>query len=95
MKFTRRDVKEKVPNNRKIKSKFNKHDLNLKKSPAEVVYINESLSPNRRKILNTARALKKEKGYTFVWVKIGRIFRRKNEGNPVIVVTSMDQIAGL
>lgn len=93
--FTRRDVKEEVLNKRKIKRNFNTQDLNLKKSPAEVVYISESLSPNRRKILNAARALKKEKGNTFVWVKIGRIFLRKNEGNPVIVVTSMDQIAGL
>lgn len=47
------------------------------------------------KILNAARALKKEKGYTFVWVKNGRIFLQKNEGNTVIVVTSTDRVAGL
>lgn len=95
VKFTRRDVKEDVLNKRKIKRNFNTHDLNIKNSPAEVVYINESLSPNRRKILNAARALKREKGYTFVWVRNGRVFLRKSEGDPVIVATSIDQVAAL
>lgn len=92
VKFTRQDVKE-VLNSWKIKRNFNTYGLNLKISLAEAMYT--ILSSNRRKILNAARALKKEKGYTFVWVKNGRIFLQKTEGNPVIVVTSMDRIAGL
>lgn len=95
VKFTRRIIKEELLGKRKIKRNLNTHDLNMKNSPAEVVYINESLSPARRKILNAARALKKEKGYTFVWVRDGRIFLRKNEGDPVIVASTMDQLSSL
>lgn len=95
VKFTRRSVKEEMLQKRKVKRNFNTHDLNFKDTQADVVYINESLSPARRRILNAARALKREKGYTFVWVKNGRIFLRKNEGDPVVVATTLEQITSL
>lgn len=95
VKFTHRNVKEDVLHKRKVKRNFNSHDINFTDSPTEVIYVNESLSPARRKILNAARALKREKGFTFVWVKNGRIFLRKNEGDPVIMATSVDQVASL
>lgn len=94
VKFTRRTVKEDLLKKQKIKRNFNTHNLGNKDSQAEVVYINESLSPARRRILNAARALKREKGYSYVWVS-GRIFLRKNEGDPVVVASSLDQVASL
>lgn len=95
VKFTRRTVKEDLLQKRKVKRNFNTHDIGFKGSQAEVVYINESLSPARRKILNAARALKREKGYSYVWVRNGRIFLRKNEGDPVVVASTLDQVASL
>lgn len=95
VKFTRRTVKEEMLSKRKVKRNFNTHDLGFRGTAADVVYINESLTPVRRKILNAARALKKEKGYTYVWVKNGRIFLRKNDGDPAIVATSVEQLASL
>lgn len=95
MKFTRRTTKEEMLHKRKVKRNFNTDDLGFRNRQADVVYINESLLQNRRRILNAARTLKREKGYTFVWVRNGRIFLRKNEGDPMIVVTTMEQIQRL
>lgn len=95
VKFTRRTIKGNMLHKRKVKRNFNTHDLGFKDLQADVVYINESLSPARRKILNAARALKREKGYSYVWVRNGRIFLRKNEGDPVIVASTLDQVASL
>jgi regulator of replication initiation timing len=73
VKFVRRHVKEEVLRKRKIKRNLNTSDIGMSSGPAEIVYINESLSPARRKVLNAARAFKKEQGFTFVWVKNGNI----------------------
>lgn len=78
VKFTRRIVKEDIITKRKVKRNFNTYDIKMMDSPAEVVYINDSLSPAKRKILNAARALKRNGKFTFVWVKNGRIFLRKS-----------------
>lgn len=91
VKFTRRSTKEEFLAKRKIKRNFNTSDLGRTSGPADVIYVNESLSPARRKVLNAARALRKDQGYTYVWVKNGKILLRKNEGDKVIVVTILYQ----
>ncbi|KAG8271835.1 hypothetical protein J6590_054665 [Homalodisca vitripennis] len=61
------------------------------------IYINESLSPGRRRLLNAAREKKSEKHYTYLWIRGGKILMRKAEGEPVKVVTSLadlDKLAG-
>lgn len=95
IKFVRRSMKEEFIRKRKIKRNFNSHDIGFTDRPNNVIYINESLSQPRRRILNEARALKKDKQYSFVWVKNGRIFLRKSEGDKAIVLTSIEQVAAL
>lgn len=60
--------------------------LGLTTTPARPVYINESLSPGRRRLLNAARVVKKEKLYTYLWIRGGKIMMRKADIEPVIVV---------
>lgn len=95
VKFTRRTVKEEILRQRRIKRNLNTKDIGFTDSNAEVIYMNESLTPHRRKIFNEARALKKEKGYTFLWVRNGKILLRESEGSRVIAVTSSAQITKL
>jgi hypothetical protein len=95
VKFTRRIVKEDLLQRRKVKRNFNTSDIGITSGPANTIYINESLTQNRRKVLNAARAIQKEKNFAFVWVKNGKIFLRKREGERVIVLTSLDQVNAL
>lgn len=94
VKFVRRETKLKLLEKRRVKRNFSTKDLGYT-APADPVYINESLSPVKRKILAAARAVKKEKQFTYLWVRNGKIFLRKNPGDPVIVVNSMEAITKL
>ncbi|KAG8303920.1 hypothetical protein J6590_106817, partial [Homalodisca vitripennis] len=54
------------------------------------IYVNNSLTQANRKLLNTAREVKREKQYTYLWVRNGRIFMRKNPGDRFVVIDSME-----
>jgi hypothetical protein len=95
VKFVRREVKQTMLEKRRVKRNLNTKDVGFTQTTAEPVYINESLSPAKRRLLAAARAVKKEKNYTYLWVRNGKIFLRKNPGDSVIVITSMEQIAKL
>lgn len=92
VKMVRRLDAEGLLQKRRVKRNMNTHDLGLTAKPAEVVYVNESLAPERRRILNAARLLKREKGYTYLWIRGGKIFLRKSDGDRVIVLDSMDDL---
>lgn len=52
------------------------------------VYINESLSPARRRLYAVAREAKRSKGYKWLWVRGGRILMKKEDNGPVIHINS-------
>lgn len=95
VKMVRRIDAEGLLHKRRVKRNFNSHDLGMTDRPAEVVYVSESLTAARRRLLNAARQAKREKSYTYLWVRGGKILMRKAQGDPVKVVTSMDSINGL
>lgn len=45
------------------------------------IYVNESLSPARRRLLKLARDAKKSKNYKYVWVRGGKILMKKDDTN--------------
>jgi hypothetical protein len=95
VKFVRREVKQTMLEKRRVKRNLNTKDVGFTQTNAEPVYINESLSPAKRKLFAAARVLKREKGYTYLWVRNGKIFMRKSQGDPVIVISSQEQIEKL
>lgn len=94
VKFVRREDKIKMLEKRRIKRNLNTRDIGYP-GEANPVYVNESLSPARRRLLAAARTAKREKNYTYIWVRNGKIFMRKNPGDPVVVITSHECIAKL
>lgn len=94
VKFTRRIIKDELLTKRRVKRNLNTSDMDLP-GPARVVYINESLTPTRRRIFNEVRVIKKEKGFTFVWVRNGKILVRPSEGDKVTVVTNWSDVEKL
>ncbi|XP_046685594.1 uncharacterized protein LOC124371301 [Homalodisca vitripennis] len=93
VKFVRRMDKEEFLRKRRVKRNLNLSHIN--KPGGEVIYVNESLSPERRRLLALAKAAKREKGYTFLWIRNGKIFLRKEEEAPVIVVTRQEHLSKL
>ncbi|KAG8264258.1 hypothetical protein J6590_014545 [Homalodisca vitripennis] len=95
VKFLRKLDKERFILMRWKKRNVNTRDLGFMGGEASPVYINESLTQDKRKLLNAARIAQREKQYTFIWVKNGRIFLRKNQGDRVVVVDSLDDVEKL
>lgn len=88
VKMTRRLDAEAVLQKRRVKRNFSTHHLGLTATKATPIYINESLSPGRRRILNEARVAKKEKNYTYLWIRGGKIMMRKADKEPVKIVNT-------
>lgn len=95
VKMVRRLDAEGLIQKRRVKRNLNTHDLGFKERAAEPVYLNESLAPGRRRLLNAARQVKREKSYTYLWIRGGKILMRKNPGDSVKVVSTMEDIAHL
>lgn len=93
VKFVRRHEKEEFLRKRRVKRNLNLSHVN--KQGGTPIYINESLSPERRRLLAMARTVKREKAYAFIWVRNGKIFLRKQENAPVIVVTRQEDLSKL
>lgn len=93
VKFVRRLDKDSLLQKRRVKSNFSTRHMNL--AMDQPVYINEALSPTRRRLCAEARKLKREKKYQYLWVRGGKIFLRREEGAPVIQVTCEDDLAKL
>lgn len=85
VKFVRRLDKDELLQKRRVKSNLSTRHMNLRVD--QPVYINEALTPARRKLLAAARQVKREKNIKFLWVRGGKIFLRKEEAAPVIHVS--------
>lgn len=58
-----------------------------------IIYLNEALTPFRRRLLGLARAAKKKASdFKFVWVKNGMIFARKDPNSKIFRVSSEEDI---
>lgn len=51
------------------------------------IYINEHLIPYYKKLYKQAREAATQFGYAYVWIRNGKIFMRKNDTSPSIIIT--------
>lgn len=85
VKFVSRLDKEELLRRRRVKRNLSTRHMNLRVD--QPVYINESLTPARRKLMAEARQVKREKNIRFLWVRNGKLFMRKEESAPVIHIS--------
>lgn len=95
VKMVRRLDAEGLLARRRVKRNLNTSDLGYNLPQSNPVYINESLSPSRRKLFLAARTIKNEKAYTYLWVRGGKIFMRKEDKMPVKVIGSAEDLEKL
>ncbi|XP_046662973.1 uncharacterized protein LOC124355863 [Homalodisca vitripennis] len=93
VKFVRRGGKEDMIHKRKVKRALSTRHINLPMDSQ--IYINESFCPTKRRLLALARVKKKDLGYAFLWVRNGKIFMRKKEGDRAKEIVSQQDLQNL
>lgn len=93
VKFVRRMDKEEFIRKRRVKRTLSTRHIN--RPMDQPIYVNESLSPSRRRLLFMAREAKKDKNYQFLWVRNGKIFLRKEEKSAVKTVRNHEDLSKL
>lgn len=93
VKFVRRLDKEEFLRKRRVKRNLSTRHMG--RTDDRPVYVNESLTPARRRLLAMARAVQREKNYKFLWVRNGRIFMRREENASVTIVTTQEDLSKL
>lgn len=82
VKFVRRLDKEEFLRNRRVKRNLSTRHMGMAMDQA--VYVNEALTPARRRLLAAARQLRRDKNFRHLWVRGGKIFLRKEDGSTVM-----------
>lgn len=77
------------------KRNVNTRHLGFMDGQSNPVYVNNSLTQWKRQLFNSAKKAKAEKQYTYLWVRSGRIFMRKNQGDRFVPIDSEEDIAKL
>lgn len=90
VKFVRRLDVEEVLKKRRVKRNLSTRHMGM--SSDCPVYINESLCPMKRTLYGRVRALKREKGFKYLWLRGGKILIRKEEGAPVVEINCYDDL---
>jgi hypothetical protein len=81
-----------------IKNKTDKlcaKHLGIMKHPDVPVFVAESLTPMASRLHFLARDLKKIKTYKYCWTSFGRVYVRKEDNSPIIMIKSESQIQKL
>ena len=84
VKFTKRTTRDALYRSRTRLTSKSVKDLRLKTHPSvgsKRIFINESLTSARKKLLGRINKYKKDNQYKFIWTNNGKIFIKKNEEN--------------
>lgn len=81
---------------REVMSKINRHRvdsslINEDNSNNKYIYINEHLTPYKRRLLWLAKTKARESNWKFIWTRSGNIYAKKNEiSNPILILNAAD-----
>ncbi|KAG8324190.1 hypothetical protein J6590_098255 [Homalodisca vitripennis] len=87
VKFVRRTDKERLINKRREEMQ----ELSTKQFGLAVdkpIFVNESLSPARRRLLGQAQEVKKTRNINYLWLRGGNILMRVIDGSPKITLSN-------
>jgi hypothetical protein len=95
-KLVRRDTKERIYQSRRnLIGKTTRNlpsvnsELGKSVSKHEKIFINESLTLQRKKLFNAVYKFKKANDYKYIWTINGKIYLRENESGPVKSFTTL------
>ncbi|XP_077978266.1 uncharacterized protein LOC144433778 [Glandiceps talaboti] len=87
VKFVRRSLRNKLYSSRKnLKGKTTR---NIGVTSNNRIYINENLTSTNKQLFFQVNQLRNEKHWKFIWTHNGKIYVRKNVGDPAIIVATI------
>lgn len=92
LKFVSRLQKEQFMRARAIKRFVTTKDLDPTTVLSSPIYINESLSPDKKKLYSQCRTYKRDNNIQFLWIKQGQIKMRKAEKCKVFNINSIKDL---
>ncbi|CAK1586567.1 unnamed protein product [Parnassius mnemosyne] len=95
--FTRRAKRDEFLKHAKARKNLKSKDI-LNHGPENMIYVNERLTGENRRLFRTTRAFAVEQGYRFCWLRNGCIFIRKGDvkdGSPAIRIKSESDLSRL
>ncbi|XP_046671022.1 uncharacterized protein LOC124361030 [Homalodisca vitripennis] len=94
VKFVRRTDRDALMNKRRERKKdFSTRHLGLNTDIP--IFVNDSLSPSRRRLFALARQQKKDKGYKYLWLRNGNILMRQHDGGEIIEIRTQADLSNL
>lgn len=78
--------------NIRSKTKLCAKHLGLKSHADTPIFLSENLTQKASRLYFLARDLAKSKGYKFVWTSYGRVYVRKTEQSPIVLIKSEQQV---
>lgn len=78
--------------NAQTKYKLTAKQLGFKTQEDTPVFLSEHLTAKGSRLHYLARDLAKSKGYRFCWTNYGKVYVRKNEQSPIILIRSEEQV---
>ncbi|XP_046976487.1 uncharacterized protein LOC124542604 [Vanessa cardui] len=81
--------------NIKNKEKLRAKHMGLTGNDDTPIFVSEQLTPKAARLFFIARELTKSKAYSFCWTGYGRVYIRKTENSPVILIKNEFQVQSL
>ena len=91
VRFTNRDIKNKIYYKRR--NLIGVHDFGI--TGMTKLFINENLTPKRKKLFSLANKKRIELKYQYIWSNNGEIYLRKNSTSDHIKISSLEDIHNL
>lgn len=95
VKFTNRRIRDCFYKARPKLKSYNISDIGLGRYGENNIFIQESLTEAKRKLLKKCLKFRKEQDYKFIWTFYGVIYLRRNEHTPASRITSVGDLEKL
>ena len=95
VKFTNRRIRDRFYKARPKLKCYNISVIGLGRHGESNIFIQESLTGVKRKLLTNCLKFRKDQNFKFVWTYYGVIYLRRNEHTPTSRITSVGDLEGL
>ncbi|XP_063821048.1 uncharacterized protein LOC135071202 [Ostrinia nubilalis] len=94
VRLARRSTRDQVLKAARVRRSLTTEGLGLR-SPPRPMYINERLTRENRLLFNKARELARKTGWRFIWTREGRVYARREHGEPARRIRCEEDLKGV
>lgn len=91
-KFVRKSMRDELVRLRKVHRDFTTRHIGWEENDSHPIYLSEDMSPMNRRLYYLARQKRAAGKLKYVWFGGGRVRCRRDDGQPVIIINSPDDL---